>query len=193
MNFKKAITEILKFKKVFDKIDDKIPKKLLGELGEFYVLDKLQKKGFKNLKPKGGKAGFDISIEDNNKEIKIEVKTSLLKNENIYSKGINFFGWRVKNKNQKKEHKFDIMVGVALDETFKKPKFYIFTYKEAFRVGDVSGGRFPNIQKKIHLFKNEKEYRKAIENKPEQVTEYERYINEHRHEFLDKWSKIKNS
>ena len=83
------------------------------------------------------------------------------------------------------------MVGVTIDETFKKPKFYIFTYEEAFLVDDVHMKRFPNVQKKIHLFENKEAYRKAKESKPEYVTNYERYINENYREFLNKWSKIK--
>lgn len=124
MNYKKAIEEIIRFKEAFDSIEpnSKIPRKLVGELGEFYVLDKLNKLRLK-LTHKGGQAGFDILIENN--RMKIEVRTSLLKNEGLYPENIRFFGWRVKNRNQKKDGKFDIMIGVALDETFKKPRFYM--------------------------------------------------------------------
>ena len=141
--YKRAIEEIVRFKEAFDSIEPKIPRKLVGELGEFYVLGKLEELGFKKLKHKGGQAGFDVYIEDNGK--RIEVRTSLLKNEGLYPEDVRFFGWRVKNRNQKKEGKFDIMIGVALDETFKKPKFYIFTHEEAFSVQDVEIGRFKNV------------------------------------------------
>ncbi len=189
MNYKKAIEEIIRFKEAFDSIEpnSKIPRKLVGEVGEFYVLNKLKKLGLK-LSHKGGQAGYDILIENNGK--KVEVRTSLLKNERLYPEGIKFFGWRVKNRNQKKDKKFDIMIGVALDDTFKKPNFYIFTYQEASLVKDVDIGRFKNVQKKIHLFKTEKVYREALKVKPELVTNYERYINEHQSEFLNKWEKI---
>jgi len=187
-NYKRAIDEIVKFKENFESIDPKIPRKLVGELGEFYVLDKLYELGFTELKHKGGQAGFDIYIEDNGK--KIEVRTSLLKNEGLYPEDVLFFGWRVKNRNQKKEGKFDIMIGVALDETFKKPKFYIFTHDEAFSVQDVDIGRFKNVQKKIHLFESETAYKEAIRSKPKLVTKYERHINEHQSDFLNGWEKI---
>ena len=186
--YKKAIEEIVRFKETFDSIEPKIPRKLVGELGEFYVLSKLEELGFKKLKHKRGQAGFDVYIEDNGK--RIEVRTSLLKNEGLYPKDVRFLGWRVKNRNQKKEGKFDIMIGVALDETFQKPKFYVFTHEEAFSVQDVEIGRFKNVQKKIHLFESEKAYKEAIRSKPKLVTKYERYINEHQSEFLDRWEKI---
>lgn len=94
---------------------------------------------------------------------------------------------------KKKEEKFDIMIGVALDDTFTKPKFYVFTHKEALLVDDVNIGRFKNVQKKIHLFKNLKSYKEAVKSKPALVTKFERYINEHQSEFLDKWNKIRQA
>jgi len=184
----KAIKEIIKFKKTFDKIDPKIPRKLVGEIGEFYVLQELYKRGFKNVKHKGGQSGYDIYLEDNSK--RIEVRTSLLKNEGLYPKKIQFYGWRVKDRNQKKKVKFDVMIGVALDDTFRYPKFYIFTHKEAFSIEDVNIGRFRSVQKKIHLFENRKTYKEAIRAKPNLVTKYERYINKHPDRFRNKWSKI---
>jgi len=189
--YKKAIKGIVRFKEAFDSIDPKIPRKLVGELGEFYVLERLERLEdlrFKKLIHKGGQAGFDIHIEENDK--KIEVRTSLPKNEGLYPGNVRFFGWRVKNRNQKKEVKFDIMIGVALDETFRNPKFYIFTHEEAFLVQDVEIRRFKSVQKKIHLFESEESYKEAIRSKPELVTKYERYINKHQSEFLNRWDKI---
>lgn len=186
--YRSAIKEIIKFKRIFDKIDPKIPRKLVGEIGEFYALRELCKRGFKKIRHKGGQSGYDIYLEDNGK--RIEVRTSLLKSEGVFPKNIQFFGWRVKNRNQKKKAKFDVMIGLALDNTFKYPKFYIFTYKEAFSVGDVKIGRFNNVQKKIYLFKDKRAYKEAIRLKPNLVTKYERYINKHPDRFRNKWSKI---
>ncbi len=186
-NYQKAIKCIIQFKRNIEKFDPKIPNKLVGVIGEFYVLYELEKRGF-SVKHKGGMAGFDILIENSDK--RIEVRTSLLKNEGLYPQNVYFYGWRVKDRNQKKEDKFDIMVGVALDDTFTRPKFYIFTHKEAFSVDDVDIGRFKNVQKKIHLFKNLGICKKAIESKPSLITKYEKHINKHREEFLNKWNKI---
>ena len=180
----------MNFKKNIEKFYPKIPNKLVGEIGELYVLRELEKRGY-SLEHKGGQSGFDILIK--NLEKKVEVRTSLLKNEGTYPKQVQFYGWRVKNRNQKKERKFDIMIGVALDKTFTEPKFYIFTYKEAFSVGDVNIGRFKNVQKKIHLFENQRAYKKAVKSKPALVTKFERYVNTHQSEFLDKWNKIRQA
>jgi len=197
---KKAIEAIINFKKVFDDINPKIPKKLMGELGEFYTLQKLERLSF-CLEHKGGYGGYDIYLKEIDK--KIEVKTSLLKNEGVYSdKTIYYWGWTVerrsqkktkkaKNKNRKKIRKFDYLIGVALNDDFSKPKFYIFTYEEAFKVGDVEIGRFKSVKKKIHLFKNRKVYEKVSELKPTLVTPFERKINCHPSKFLNKWDKIK--
>ncbi|KKR46999.1 MAG: hypothetical protein UT90_C0007G0002 [Parcubacteria group bacterium GW2011_GWA1_40_21] len=188
-NYTKAIKAIINFKKDFDKIDPKTPKKLVGEIGEFYTLRELERLG---LEPehKGGQGGYDIFLKKLNK--KIEVRTSLWKNEGVYpDKTIRFWGWRVENQNQKRSEKFDYLVGVGLDDNFSKPKFYIFTHKEAFRVGDTMIGRFKNIKKKIHLFENKKVYSKALKLKPKLVTSFERRINKFPSLFLDKWNKIK--
>ena len=187
--YKRGIKTIIKFKEDFDNIGyPKIPRKLIGELGELYVLSKLRELGAKKMTPKGGQAGYDIYLEDSGK--KIEVRTSLPKNEGTYPEQIRFFGWRVKNRNQKEDHKFDIMIGVGVDEAFKKPQFYIFTYDEAFSVGDVEIGRFGNVQKKIHLFQNEKMCKEAIKSCPHFVTKGERYINRHPLKFKDRWDKV---
>ena len=194
-NYQKAIKCIIDFKRNIEKFDPQIPNKLVGEIGEFYVLYELEKRGF-SVEHKGGQAGFDILIEkfdkkfDKKIEVRIEVRTSLLKNEGLYPDKIQFYGWRVKNRNQKKEKKFDILIGVALNKAFTKPKFYIFTREEAFSVDNVVIGRFKNVQKKIHLFENQKAYKQAVKSKPALVTKFERYINEHQSEFLDKWNKI---
>lgn len=188
--YKKAIKAIINFKKVFDDINPKIPKKLMGELGEFYTLEKLERLGF-YPEHKGGLGGYDIYLKEIDK--KIEVRTSLLKDEGgVYpDKTIRYWGWRVENRNQKKIKKFDYLIGVTLNDDFSKPKFYIFTYEEAFKVGDVEIGRFKSVKKKIHLFENKRAYEKALKLKPALITSFERQINCRSSKFLDKWNKIK--
>ena len=199
--YTKAIKTIINFKKAFNDIDPRVPRKLIGEIGEFYVLQELEKRDF-NSEHKGGMGGYDIYLKEKINK-KIEVKTSLLKNEGIYSdKTIHFWGWtvegrsqkktkKVKNKNRKKIKKFDYLIGVALNDDFSKPKFYIFTYEEAFEVGDVEIGRFKSVKKKIHLFENKRTYQKALKLKPKLVTKFERKINLYPSLFLNKWRKIK--
>lgn len=188
-NYSGAINAILKFKRTFDKIDPKIPRKLVGEIGEFYVLRKLEKMGLQP-KHKGGQGGYDIYLKKIDK--RIEVRTSLWKNEGVYpDKTIRFWGWRVENRNQKKSEKFDYLIGVGLNDDFTRSRFHIFTYKEAFSVGDTIIGRFNNIKKKIHLFENKTSYKKALRLRPKLITTFERKINMNPSQFLDKWNKIK--
>lgn len=185
-----AIKEIIKFKKIFDPINPALPRRLVGEIGEYYVLRKLKKLGFRDIEHKGGQSGYDIYLGDINK--RIEVRTSLLKNEGTYPKDVIFFGWRVKNRRQKTNvAKFDFLIGVALKNSFKKPKFFIFSHKEAFSVGNIDIGRFKSVQKKIHLFKDRKALMKAIASRPMFVTKYEKFINTHQAKFLERWDKIK--
>jgi len=186
----KLIKEILHFKQSVDKIDySKLPNKLMGDLGEMYVIDKLFRLGYKNIEPKGGHSRYDIYLHDTDK--RIEVRTSLLKNENVYPKGIDFYGWAVERTTQKIDDKFDILIGIALPQSFNRPKYYIFTREETKKLGTVTGGRFSNVSKKIHLFKNENNLKQAIETKPKQVTSYERYINRNPDKFLNRWDKLK--
>ena len=188
-DYTKAIKAIINFKKIFDSINPKTPRKLVGEVGEFYVLKELKRL---RLQPehKGGAGGYDIHLKKLNK--RVEVKTSLLKNDSGYpDKKIKFWGWAVERWGQKRLHKFDYLIGVALDDNFVKPRFYIFTHKEAVRVGNVHHPQFTNVKKKIHLFENKKAYSKALKLKPKLVTPFERQINEFPSLFLDKWNKIK--
>lgn len=185
--YRGIIQAFLSFKKSLEKVVPRIPRKMAGDLGEFYVMLAMKKIGH-NFDHKSGQSGCDIIL---NKPIKrIEVRTSLLKNEGLYPTGINFYGWRVKDRGARKEDKFDILICVALDDTFKKPKFYIFTKKEAFSAGDVHIGRFPRVQKKIALYENMRAFKGAIKTRPKLVTKFERSFNLNSRVFLNRWDKL---
>lgn len=195
MQYDLAIQEIIRLKEAFDKIgidrNTKIPKKLAGDLGELYVLYELQNMGFENIIHKGGQSGYDIHLKYNN--IRIEVKTSFPKNDGIYPKepyNIQFYGWTALRVKQVMPP-YDILIGIALDESFKNPKFYIFTSDEVNRIGKVELKRYRAIKKKIHLFIDEKSYTGAVNSQPNLVTEFEKYINRNPTEFCNRWDKIK--
>ena len=193
MDYTGAIDSILAFKENFERLDigldkqQKVPKKLMSELGEFYVLRELNQR-FKDVIPKGGAGSYDIAVGD----LKIEVKTSLFKKDRLYNNQVNFWGWTVKRSGQKKENKFDFLVGVALDESWIKPDFYIFSYEDAYtKNSDVKIQGYGNIERKINVFQEEQDFLSAINISPDQITEQERYINQNKSEFLSRWDKIK--
>ncbi len=184
----KAISGIKAFNKYFRDINPRIPQKIVGEMGEYYVLRELFRRGCRDIEHRGGHSGFDILLTRRN--VRVEVKTSLLKNDGLYPEGINFWGWRVKTRGQKRDEKFDFLICVALDQNFKSPKFYIFSYKEAYSAADVNMGRFKSVQKKINLFESKKALRKAEESKPKYVTDLDRLVTRRPSKFLDKWNKL---
>ena len=191
MNYKKGIALIRKFKNDFEKNNLKLPGGLLGYVGELYVLQKLKELRY-NPQYKGGHSSYDIYLEKARK--RVEVKTSLLKNDGEYhDKNIKFWGWAVEHRGQKKLKKFDYFICVALNDDFSNPRFYIFTYNEAFRVGDVNVRRYTNIKKKIHIFKNAYAFKKACLDDPKKkaLTPSERKINCNKPLFQNKWKKIK--
>lgn len=183
-----AIQKILTFKKFFEKINPKLPRKLVGDLGEYFVYDELKKRG-KKVELKSGQSGYDILVDD---KIRVEVRTSLLKNEGIFSKEINFWGWRIENRNQKKNEKFDFLVCVAFDDSWKNPKFYIFSYGEAYSVEEYpdKGWRFTNVKRGLRLFPSIEIMNQAIKLKPMLVVNKEREINLNIKNFENCWSKI---
>ena len=86
--------------------------------------------------------------------------------------------------------KYDILIGIAIDDLWIKPEYYIFTYEEAHSVDDIHISRYKRVQKKIHLFENKTSYINALSARPKLVTTYEKYINEHKEEFHNRWDKL---
>lgn len=194
MDYDSVIGLITSFKENIERLEiepekmEKIPKKLVGDLGEFYVLKELCAR-FDEVKPKGGQGSFDICVGQYKK--RIEVKTSTLKNDGLYDKKMKLWGWTVSRVNQKKEQKFDFLIGVALDDKWKTPVFYVFDYYEAYlKNSNVTLKHFSSIQKKIHIFQNENDLKTAQSLSSSQITDQEVYINLHNSEFIERWDKI---
>ena len=72
-----------------NKLGEKPSTFLVGLCGELLVKSKLLENGIPFISKGGGQAGFDIMLKNGKK---IEVRTSLLKNEGIYPKDIMFYG-----------------------------------------------------------------------------------------------------
>lgn len=189
VEYNKVIQGIIGLKEMYDQMNMKIPHELIGNLGEFYALDKLHNEGFKNIVKMEPKSVYDIWLKDDN--VRIEVRASLLKNE-VYSKKLNplYYGWTVLREYQPELY-YDILIGIALDDTYKNPKFYIFNSDELNQITDVD--MWLSVRRKIHLFTDKKSYNNAVASKPLLVTDYEKYINDNPDKFLNGWGKIKNN
>ncbi len=188
-DYSQHIEAIVKFKKNFNfggKEDERVPRKLVGNLGEFYVADALVKNGF-DVELKNGQAKCDILV---NKTIRVNVKTSFFKDEGKYQDGIKCFGWRIQTKEQKNVDNFDFLIGVTLEDSFEKPEFYVFSKKETVNLQEIKLKKFANILKKIDIFGSIADMEKALRTDKEAISGYEDYINRHKEEFLNRWEKI---
>jgi hypothetical protein len=191
--YRQAIAEIARSQDTLRAVDCDIAKRLLakvvGDVGELHVLAELAERGLGSSSRRGPMAPFDICLDTDG--LRIEVKTSLLKNEALYSEDIRFYGWTVTSRTQKGGCKFDILVGVALHEPPRTAEFYIFTQQELLRLKEVRIPRFTSVKKKIHLFESEEAYKCARSQKRDFVCDYEGHINLHRNEFLSRWDKLR--
>lgn len=166
----------------------KYPKGLLGELGELCVLKELAEH-CSEIERKGGLCGYDILLQ---KKQKIEVRTSNLKNNGEYDKSIKFWGWTVEKRGTTRKPKFDFLICVAFKENYKKPDFYIFTKKEAFKNRVINMAHLRNVKRTIHLFPDRDVYRRALRDKKNHnlAKNTGKIINLHREDFSNRWEKI---
>jgi hypothetical protein len=186
VKYVEAYRTIRRLVELLSELDERVPTLLVGLCGELLVKSKLAEYGIPFL-PKGGQAGFDIVLEASGK--RIEVRSSLLKNEGIYPKGIMFYGWKIKDRGR--EVKYDYLLCVAFDEGLTNPRFYIFTRDEALQAGDVNIPRFKRVQKKLHLFRSLEEMEKAIRERQNYVTEWEQHVNHNRSRYEHRWEILK--
>jgi hypothetical protein len=190
--YRQAIGEMARSQDALRAVDHEIAKRLLakvvGDVGELHVMAELAERGLGSPMRRGPMAGFDILL--NSDGPRVEVRTSLLKNEGLFSGDIHFYGWTVTSRMRKGDCKFDVLIGVALHEPLRTAEFYIFTRREALSLQETRIPRFPSIERKINLFESEEAYERARSQKPRLVSEYEGYINLHRNEFLGRWDKL---
>jgi len=183
----KAYKAIIELKKAFACVGERVPPFLVGLCGELLVKMELAGKGV-SFKSKGGQGGFDIMLENGKK---VEVRSSLLKNEGLYPEDVKFHGWRIKQKG--KELSFDYLVCVAFDDDLANPKIYLFTKEEVLKAEDVEIPRFKSAQKKLHLFRSLQEMEKAVKHNPRIVSKWEIEVNKnkHKYEFEKRWEILK--
>lgn len=97
-------------------------------LGKYYLTEELNKRGYISEL----KEGYCIITTNKNKNLKIKVRASRFKDEKLFKIGkeyIKFWGWAIEMKGKKKEN-FDFFICVSLDDSWKKPRFYIFSHDE---------------------------------------------------------------
>lgn len=95
-----------------------------GFLGELIVKERLENAGYE-VYHQGNQSGYDLSfwIEDGDKEIKIDVKTSTLKDG--FSCGRKHWGWALKHSNKKNPLSATHFVCVGLDDELQARRFII--------------------------------------------------------------------
>ena len=93
-NYKSLIQKILSLNRDYETNFMDKKNLLMGFYGELLVLDQLKSKKI-DFEYRGGQSRYDIKIKKGNKEIKLEIRTSPLKTERFFSKGIENWGWKV--------------------------------------------------------------------------------------------------
>lgn len=198
INFKNSVA-------MFDE-KEKLSKKILSVLGEFYVLRELLAYGFPYVTYKGGQSSDDLLIE--NPRIRIEVKTSTLKKDTrIFQGKIDVWGWTAETRNQmekrmknKHDTRFDYLVAVALDKTWEQPNFYVFSYDETVTNSTLEyplekSPIYPSIFKRIQAFQTQEDFDYALkiepENKRDFITPVDRALVGRKNDFERNWGKIK--
>lgn len=161
-NLKDCIDNLIKLK-------INLPSKLISVYGEFLVIKKLLENR-KEVKYNGAQADIDLELIQNN--IKIEVKTSTIKNKMFHN------GYA---KKQKGKFDYIILVGINSEETNSKERFFIFSKKEANKLEKhVHWGKLVYM---IYIFLRNK-------NK-EGFKDYTYYINNNLNLFENNWKKIR--
>jgi hypothetical protein len=159
----------------------RFPTFLVGTAGEYLVMSWLKEKKVK-FKPKGGQAGYDLELQGG---ARIEVRTSLLKDEGLFSKEerIRNYGWRLKDKG--KEMKFDYVFCVALDKKkLDNSRCYVLTKDEAEKAPSLEFKRFKKVEKRLWIYVDLATMKKAKIDKPEYVPKWEEEINRNKDNYL---------
>jgi len=127
---------------IFDKNCERMNKSCVkGFLGELIVLQKLKSEGLDPIHL-GKQSGVDINV----KGLKIDVKTSELKDDGFETKN---WGWALKRKG--KEIKYDVALCVALDEELNTAGFYCI-YQENVLSFESQSPQFPTVLNRFQKF-----------------------------------------
>ncbi len=114
-----------------------------GYLGELLIKKKLENEGL-IVQHHGNQGGFDLSFRSGGNDFRIDVKTSLLKNES--NETFDYWGWALLHENKKKKIKATHIVCLACRKNCS-PKFFI-----VIPIDKVS--KFPNGMKQFSKVKH---------------------------------------
>ena len=170
--------ELINSVREFSKDSDlKISNHLKGVFGELLVANEIMKMFSHNeLEYKSGQSGCDLELKSKSgKIVKIEVKTSTLKNEGIIPQKsfpdegkVFFWGWRFREPKKDKKEKFDVAVLVALTEKEDNEKtklkwlpaeFFSFRAKDV-KLEEKNSRRFSNVKRSVILFERSEHVKK---------------------------------
>lgn len=188
------LKDILELKRDLENQNLKLAPGLAGLYGEILVYKKLKekfsKKGY-TIEFDSGHSRADISLKKDNKEIKIEVKTSRLKDE---APGA-VFGFAI-NIKKCEEHRntvfihptrgkllgdfcyFDFIILVCLDDYFKNSEFYIFSRK----IIEDNEKSLRNTSRQFSSLTHRIIFVEESKNK-EEITQFDRYLMKNKSKF----------
>ncbi|MFH0955315.1 MAG: hypothetical protein V1777_04390 [Candidatus Micrarchaeota archaeon] len=180
---KKGLKLISQIRNYSDKTGLKIANSIIGTYGEFQVAQLLLRE-FPKAKVyyKSGHHRYDLLLQFQGKEVRIEVKTSTLKNEGVYpnqdfmhikrnkkwkfKRRIYQWGWRFGTKNKKGDEKFDFAALITLHGREDYPEFKKSSWKikrifwvpaSVLRLNKKIYKRFTNVKRGISFFEFPKE------------------------------------
>jgi hypothetical protein len=179
INYLRASREVMKLARKVKEVKSKVPTSLVGLAGEFLVMHKLSQKGLE-FGSRGAQAGYDIRLKNG---MKLEVRTSQLKNEGLFTKPIELWGWRLKDVGR--ELSFDFLICVALDDhRVEDSKCYLFTREEVDGAPKVEVPRFNRLEKKLWIFPSLQTMKYAQRDRPKYVPQWEKKINRNKNRYL---------
>lgn len=92
-----------------------------GYLGELLIKEKLEKEDLEVIHH-GNQSGYDLSFRRGDCDFRIDVKTSLLKDE--YNRKKDYWGWALLHENKKKRIKATHIICLGCDKDYS-PSFFI--------------------------------------------------------------------
>ena len=128
-----------------------------GFYGELLLAEKLEQEGL-SVTHKGNQCGYDLEYRNGNKTIKIDVKSSTLKNEIKKNKDFFSWGWALKHTNKTRPVSCTHFACIALDENYNVCKYLIINAKDLDKFPRYENTQFKNVERGLVLMQDTKNY-----------------------------------